>query len=174
MAIWFLLMLIGLPIVEISVFIEAGEHFGLLLTISGIFATAIIGMVVIRIQGLVVLSRAQESLKVERFPGREVFDGVCLLIAGAMLVTPGFVTDSFGFLLLIVPLRRWAGAQSWRYAEKRGFTQATTSTRWNLGSGSVIDGEFHEVDGEPDNTGKKTPPTHQLPSMKPEDGHRDS
>ena len=174
MAIWFLLMLIGLPIVEISIFIEASEHFGLLLTISGIFATAIIGMVVIRIQGLVVLSRAQESLKVERFPGREVFDGVCLLIAGAMLVTPGFVTDSFGFLLLIVPLRRWAGAQSWRYFEKRGFTQAATSTRWNLGSRSVIDGEFHEVDGGLDNTDKKTLPTHQLPNMKPEDGHCDS
>ena len=174
MAIWFLLILIGLPILEISVFIEAGEHFGLWLTISGIFATAIIGMVVIRMQGLVVLGRAQESLKVEQFPGREIFDGVCLLISGAMLVTPGFVTDSFGFLLLIVPLRRWAGAQSWRYAEKRGFTQTATSTRWNLGPGSVIDGEFHEVDGEPDSTSKKTPSTRQLPSTKHEDGGRDS
>ena len=174
MAIWFLLILIGLPIVEISVFIAAGEHFGLWLTISGIFATAIIGMVVIRMQGLVVLSRAQESLKVEQFPGREIFDGVCLLISGAMLVTPGFVTDSFGFLLLIVPLRRWAGGQSWRYAEKRGFTQAATGTRWNLGPGSVIDGEFHEVDGEPDSTSKKTPSTRQLPSTKHEDGGRDS
>jgi len=174
MAIWFLLILIGLPILEISVFIEAGEHFGLWLTISGIFATAIIGMVVIRMQGLVVLSHAQESLKVEQFPGREIFDGVCLLISGAMLVTPGFVTDSFGFLLLIVPLRRWAGAQSWRYAEKRGFTQTATSTRWNLGPGSVIDGEFHEVDGEPDSTSKKTPSTRQLRRTKHEDGGRDS
>ena len=174
MAIWFLLILIGLPIVEISVFIEAGEHFGLWLTISGIFATAFIGMLVIRMQGLVVVNRALESLKVEQFPRREIFDGVCLLIAGAMLITPGFLTDSFGFLLLIVPLRRWAGAQSWRYAEKRGFAQAATDTRCNPGSGSVIDGEFHEVDGEPDNSGKKASPTHQLPGMKPEDGRCDS
>ena len=174
MAIWFLLILIGLPVVEIFVFIEAGEHFGLWLTISGIFATAIIGMVVIRMQGLVVLSRAQESLKVERFPGREIFDGVCLLIAGAMLVTPGFVTDSFGFLLLITPLRRWAGAQSWRYVEKHIFAQAATGARWNIGSGSVIDGEFHEVDEELDNTSKKVSPTNQLPGMNPKDEHCDS
>ena len=91
-----------------------------------------------------------------------------------MLVTPGFVTDTFGFLLLIVPLRRWAGALSWRYTEKHGFKQAATNTRWNLGSESIIDGEFNEVDGEPRSAGKKTPPTHQLPSIKPEDGHRDS
>ena len=174
MAIWFLLILIGLPIVEIFVLIEAGEHFGLWLTISGIFATAIIGMFVIRIQGLVVLSRAQKSLKIDRFPGREIFDGVCLLIAGAMLVTPGFVTDFFGFLFLIVPLRRWAGTQSWRYAERRGFTQAANGTRWNLGSESVINGEFHEVDEGLDNTDKKVSPTHQLPGMKPEDEHCDS
>ena len=145
MALWILLFLIGTPIAEIAVFIEAGERFGLWPTVGGILATAALGMFIIRLQGLGVLQRAQENLQAERFPGQEIFDGVCLLIAGAMLITPGFITDSIGFLLLIVPLRRWAGAWAWRIAEKRGLNISGSNGMYRSTEGVVINGDFHDV-----------------------------
>jgi UPF0716 protein FxsA len=152
MALWFFLILIGMPIAEIAVFIEAGDRFGLWPTVGGIVATAVIGMAMIRMQGLTVLRRVQENLQAERFPAREIFDGLCLLIAGAMLVTPGFITDTFGFLLLVVPLRRMLGAIAWRQAEKRGFSVMPPGMgAGNPGAhdGTVIDGEFHDVSADP-------------------------
>ena len=148
MALLFFLILIGIPIAEIAVFIEAGDRFGLWPTVGGILATAAIGMAIIRMQGLTVLRRVQENLQAERFPGQEIFDGLCLFVAGAMLVTPGFITDTFGFLLLIVPLRRMLGGLAWRQAEKRGFSVMPPGVSpGNPGAhdGTVIDGEFHDV-----------------------------
>jgi UPF0716 protein FxsA len=154
MALLFLLVLIGTPVLEIAVFIEVGDRIGLWPTLAGILATAVIGMAVIRVQGLAVLARAQENLRAERFPALEIFDGVCLLLAGAMLITPGFVTDSFGFLLLIVPLRRVAGRLAWRYAEARGFTVAAASGAGASGGGpaadtTIIDVDYEDVTGTP-------------------------
>jgi len=152
MALLILLVLIGTPVLEIAVFIEVGERIGLWPTLAGIVLTAVIGMAVIRAQGLAVLARAQDNLKAERFPALEIFDGVCLLLAGAMLITPGFVTDTFGFLLLIVPLRRLAGRLAWRYAEARGFTVAGTGgpggPRPGWQGDGVIDGEFEDITGQ--------------------------
>lgn len=149
MALWFLLALIGIPIAEIAVFIEAGDRIGLWPTVFAIIATAAIGMTIIRIQGLAVLRRAQEQLQAEQFPGVEIFDGLCLLIAGGCLITPGFITDAFGFLLLIVPLRRWIGGWAWRYAERRGaFVSTVHAGRGQPEGGVIIDGDFQDVSAE--------------------------
>lgn len=104
-----ILIFIGVPIVEIALFIQAGDIFGLWPTLATIVATAIIGGALIRAQGLATINRARQSLDQGQAPVREVFTGICLLLAGALLMTPGFLTDSIGFLLLIPPVRRSLG-----------------------------------------------------------------
>lgn len=100
-----LLVFIVVPILEIMVFIRAGEWIGLWPTLAGVVLTAVIGAAIVRHQGLSTLASAQRSVGEGRFPVSEVFDGLCLIIAGAFLITPGFLTDSAGFLLLVPPVR---------------------------------------------------------------------
>lgn len=99
------LAFIVIPILEIIVFIQAGQLIGLWPTVAGVVLTAVIGAALVRHQGLSTIASAQRSLNEGRFPVEEVFDGLCLVLAGAFLITPGFVTDTVGFLLLVPPLR---------------------------------------------------------------------
>ncbi len=94
-----LVAMIGVPILEIIVFIEAGGYLGLWPTVGAVILTAIIGSALLRHQGLSTLARAQENLAAGRLPMTEVFDGLCIVIGGALLLTPGFITDTIGFLL---------------------------------------------------------------------------
>ena len=96
-----------LPILEIAVFIQVGGLIGLWPTLACIFATAIIGVAILRRQGFTVLRRAYEVTHAGQMPVAEAFDGFCLVIAGAFLLVPGFVTDAIGFLLLVPAVRRW-------------------------------------------------------------------
>jgi UPF0716 protein FxsA len=104
-----ILIFIGVPILEIALFIQAGDIFGLWPTLAAIVATAIIGGTLIRAQGLATIDRARRSVEQGQAPVHEVFTGLCLLLAGALLMTPGFLTDSVGFLLLVPPFRRSLG-----------------------------------------------------------------
>jgi UPF0716 protein FxsA len=104
-----ILIFIGVPILEIALFIQAGDIFGLWPTLAAIVATAIIGGALIRAQGLATIDRARRSVDQGQAPVHEVFTGICLLLAGALLMTPGFLTDSVGFLLLVPPFRRVLG-----------------------------------------------------------------
>lgn len=104
-----ILIFIGVPVLEIALFIQAGDIFGLWPTLAAIVATAIIGGALIRAQGLAAIGRARHSLDQGQAPVREAFTGICLLLAGALLMTPGFLTDSVGFLLLVPPVRRLLG-----------------------------------------------------------------
>jgi UPF0716 protein FxsA len=104
-----ILIFIGVPILEIALFIQAGDIFGLWPTLAAIVATAIIGGALIRAQGLATIDRARRSVDQGQAPVHEVFTGICLLLAGALLMTPGFLTDSVGFLLLVPPFRRSLG-----------------------------------------------------------------
>lgn len=107
-----ILIFVGVPILEIAVFIQAGKLFGLWPTLATVVVTAVVGVALLRAQGLATLSRARQQLDRGEIPISEVVSGVCLLIGGALLLTPGFITDALGFLLLIPPLRgilaRWA------------------------------------------------------------------
>ncbi len=144
-----LLAMIGVPIVEIAVFIEVGGRLGLWPTLATIVLTAMVGTALLRQQGLATLQRVHESLEANRFPMAEVFDGLCLLVAGALLLTPGFVTDAAG-LLLFVPAVRVALRQAFgRYLVASGRLDAWTEKPGPFASGgdddTVIDGEYHEV-----------------------------
>lgn len=109
------LVLLGLPIAEIAVFIVVGRHIGLLATLGLILLTAVIGSVLLRIQGFGLLARIRSETRAGRVPGRELVHGVMIMIAGILLVIPGFITDTLG-ILLFIPAVREAG---WRLLKDR-------------------------------------------------------
>ena len=150
--------LIGVPLIEIAVFIEVGGRIGLWPTLAMIFATAAIGTALLRYQGLSVLADARGAVERGELPVRALLDGVCLVVAGAFLLTPGFVTDAAGALLLITPIRRLLQAYALRWIAEHGhFTAAMRTER--RGDGSIIEGEFDEEDddGPPPRAGDLPP-----------------
>jgi UPF0716 protein FxsA len=158
-----LLAFIAVPIIEIAVFIEVGGWIGAPSTILMIVATAIIGTWLLRSQGLQTLQRAQESLNQNVFPVTEVFDGLCLLVAGGLLLTPGFVTDAIGFLLFVPAVRRLLRRAVWNHLSRSGqagvwvdadFTTGPGAQRGHDSGPTTIDGEFREIrrDDDPDDT----------------------
>ncbi len=148
-----LLVLIGVPIVEIAVFIQVGGWIGLAPTIATVVLTALVGTALLRHQGFATLMKVRESLAAGRLPMAEVFDGVCLLVAGILLLTPGFVTDAIGLLLFVPPLRaavrRWLAAyllSSGRvHAAPEGPGPRRDPSR-PPGGPTVIEGEYEEID----------------------------
>jgi UPF0716 protein FxsA len=106
MAVILLLAFLIVPIVEIGVFIEVGGALGLGPTLVIVVLTALAGTALLRAQGLATWKRAREAIERGEPPVNEVFDGVFLLVAGAFLLTPGFVTDTAGLLLFVPTLRR--------------------------------------------------------------------
>jgi UPF0716 protein FxsA len=95
------------PIIEIYLFLQVGERIGVGWTLLLVVLTAVIGVWLLRIQGLSTLTRAQRRLQENELPAREMLEGVALVVAGAFLLTPGFATDTLGFLLLLPPTRIW-------------------------------------------------------------------
>ena len=102
----FLLILVGAPLVELYVLIEVGSEIGALPTILLSIFTAILGAYLVRLQGVSVLVRVQNSLARGEAPALEMLEGAMIMMSGVMLLFPGFITDIFGFLVLVPPLRR--------------------------------------------------------------------
>lgn len=105
MALLLVLAFIVVPLIELFVIIQVGQAIGLVPTIILLFLDAVLGAVLLRSQGRAVWRRFNLALSERRMPHREVFDGVLVIVGGALLLTPGFVTDVFGLLLLIPPSR---------------------------------------------------------------------
>lgn len=93
------------PIVEIGIFIAVGNSIGLLPTLVGVVITAVLGSFIIRQQGLSLITEIQQLMGAGTLPARQIADGLMLAISGALLLTPGFFTDFFGFLLLVPAFR---------------------------------------------------------------------
>ena len=94
-----------IPIIEIYLLIEIGSMFGALTAVALVILTGFLGAFLARMQGLQTLYRIQESLREGRMPSGELLDALLIVIAGRGLLTPGFLTDSAGFLLLIPATR---------------------------------------------------------------------
>ena len=94
-----------IPIIEIYLLIEIGSMFGALTAVALVILTGFLGAFLARMQGLKTLYRIQESLREGRMPSGELLDALLIVIAGLVLLTPGFLTDSAGFLLLIPATR---------------------------------------------------------------------
>ena len=99
------LLFIVVPIAELYVIIQVGQWIGVLPTLAILLADALLGSWLLRHQGLAAWRRFNAALDERRFPGREVADGVMVVVGGTLLLTPGFITDIAGLLLLIPPTR---------------------------------------------------------------------
>ncbi len=144
----FLLFLL-VPLIEIGVFIEVGGLIGLLPTLGLILLTAVLGTWQLRAQGLSTLARARQQMEQGQLPAQELYNGFCLIIAGALLLTPGFVTDAVGFALFVPAFRRLLRHLIAQRIRMRA--EVRMRQQGNRGSSTVIDGEFREVpdDHEP-------------------------
>ena len=162
-----LAVLIGVPLIEIGLFIEIGGFIGLWPTLGLVILTAVIGSWQLRAQGLATLARGRQQLDRGELPTRELFDGFCLVIAGALLLTPGFMTDTVGLALFVPPFR-----DTLRQFLANRMKAATETRVWvdgeevhpgqrRPGGGRVIEGEYRDVSDPSDDdndAGNGAPP----------------
>ena len=102
---WLLLLLIFVPAVEIGVFIWVGSYIGPLWVVGLIVCTGILGITLAKQQGMQTLRRAQWLMSQGKAPGKEIVNGICILVGGIFLLAPGFVSDTIG-LFLVLPFTR--------------------------------------------------------------------
>lgn len=102
---WLILILL-FPLIEISVFMDVGAAIGVGATLLLTIGSAIWGIAMVRLQGMDTWMRMQKTMSQGETPAYEMFEGTLLLVAGMLLLIPGFVTDSIGIILLIPPLRK--------------------------------------------------------------------
>ncbi len=150
------LAFIAVPLLELVILIKVGEIIGIGATILLVISTAVIGVSLLKRQGLAALGRARETVEAGEFPVESVVDGACLLVAGAFLLTPGLLTDTVGFSLLVPGLRR--ALARWLFnkfsfsshVQGHGFGEGASSAPRHDGtttsSGPVIEGEFEDID----------------------------
>lgn len=117
----FLLVLIFIivPIAELYVIIQVGEAIGTIPTLVLLLLDALLGSMLLRHQGRAAWVRFNRAIAEGRLPHKEVFDGVLIILGGALLITPGFITDIFGLVLLIPPTRAIVRAISSRIVRRR-------------------------------------------------------
>jgi UPF0716 protein FxsA len=153
-------ILVAVPIIEIALFIEVGGWLGLSPTIGIVVLTAAIGTVLLRAQGLATVGELQRRLEAGENPGPTLAHGAMILIAGVLLLTPGFFTDAVGFALLTPPVRQAAirFARSRMKVSHTGFHMHTRQHRRPAPSDTgpgMVEGEYEVV--EPDD--EKAPGT---------------
>ncbi|MDR7073763.1 FxsA family protein [Fictibacillus barbaricus] len=101
-----LFLFILVPAIEVGLFIAAGKYIGFPVTILIIFLTGIIGAYLAKREGLETIKKVQSQIQNGQMPADAVLDGACILIGGALLLAPGFLTDIMGFSLLFPPFRK--------------------------------------------------------------------
>ena len=142
------LILIIVPIIEITLFVQIGGAIGLGWTLLVILATAMLGARAIRRQGIDALARAQAQMATGKPPVGEIVHGVLILMAGILLLTPGFMTDALGFLLLFPPTRLFVLELAAGFILPKlfsGFSVRRGSTQ-NPADAKIIDGDYRVED----------------------------
>jgi len=135
----FLLLLIGIPILEIYLFIKIGSQIGAFNTISLIFITAFLGILYARYEGFNTIKSGMSQLIKNEMPIYEIISGATLAFAAMLLILPGFATDVFGLLIIFPPTRR--------------FLIKKLSTKYpseNKRKQDFINGEFEDIDEDND------------------------
>ena len=141
---WLLIAFIAVPLIEIALFVKVGGLIGLWPTLAIVLATAVAGTSLIRWQGASTMREIQASFRDMRDPTAPLANGALILIAGVLLLSPGFLTDTLGLLLLLPPVRRVVIRQiSGRLAMRAG--PGWTETR-NPHRPDVIEGEYEVID----------------------------
>lgn len=142
------LIVIIVPIIEITLFVQIGGAIGLGWTLLVILATAMLGAHAIRRQGIDALARAQTQMATGKPPVGEIVHGVLILMAGILLLTPGFMTDALGFLLLFPATRLLVLELAAGFILPKlfsGFSVRRGSTQ-NPADAKIIDGDYRVED----------------------------
>ncbi len=134
------ILFLVVPLAELAVLIWVGQWIGLWQTIALVLAISLVGAWLVKRAGVRAFVRIQESLQQGRIPGPELVDGLLVLVAGALLLTPGLLTDALGFLLLTPPLRVLMRRGLIRYFRKRLVVVMPVPTQDN-----VMDAPWREV-----------------------------
>lgn len=145
---WLLAIFIAVPLIEIALFIQIGGWLTLWPTLAIVILTALLGTTLVRHQGRSVLDDLRRSLNDLRDPSEPLAHGAMILLAGALLVTPGFMTDAMGLALLVPKVREWA------FRRLRGtvtIISAGGPRQWGggpsaEGHGDVIEGDYQAQD----------------------------
>lgn len=139
---WLFIPFVLVPIIEIALFIQVGGAIGLWLTLGIVVLTALAGTLLVRAQGLATLRDLQRSLRGGGDPVGPIANAALILVAGVLLLTPGFFTDAVGFALLLPPVRavviKWGAARISAMAARQAMQ----------GSEQTIDGAYQVLDPE--------------------------
>jgi UPF0716 protein FxsA len=146
MGVLLLLLFIVVPIAELAVIIQVGEHIGVWWTIAILIADSILGAMLMRSQGRATWRRFNVTLQSGRPPAREVLDGVLVIFGGALLLTPGFLTDILGIVFLLPPTRAVARRLLVRRYAGRMIAAATRGRPRPTDVPADVEGRAYEVD----------------------------
>ena len=139
------------PIIEIALFIQVGDAIGMWPTLGIVILTAFLGTWLVRTQGRMALQQLQASFSTMKDPTEPLVHGAMILVAGVLLLTPGFFTDAVGFALLLPPVRMAV----FRFLRGRINIQGfQTGPRPGFPGDDIIDGDFGEVQPTNPTTGK--------------------
>ncbi len=143
-----LLLFLLIPMLEIYLLIKVGGIIGALPTVFIVIFTAVLGAWLLRIQGFSTLARVQSVVAQGGIPAMELLEGAVLLLAGALLLTPGFFTDAIGFICLVPSLRRALIRRLLKNFTVTGFggPQGPQGPTSGQGGSRTIEGEFHRED----------------------------
>ena len=133
-----LLIILGIPIIEIYLFIKIGSQIGAFNTISLIFITAFLGIIYARYEGFNTLRSGISQIVRNESPVYEIISGAALAFAALLLILPGFATDLIGLLIIFPPTRKLI------------FKKVSTKQKTNIKEQDFINGEFEEIDDEND------------------------
>jgi len=134
----FLLLLIGVPIIEIYLFIKIGSQIGAFYTISLIFITAFFGVIYAKYEGFNTLRSGMSQMVKNELPAYEIVSGAALAFAALLLILPGFATDFIGLLIIFPPSRKLI------------FKKVSNKQKSNKKNQDFINGEFEDIDDEND------------------------
>ena len=134
----FLLLIIGIPIVEIYLFIKVGSQIGAFNTISLIFITAFLGIIYARYEGFNTLKSGMSQVVKNELPVYEIVSGAALAFAALLLILPGFATDLIGLLIIFPPTRKLI------------LKKVSNKQNKNIKKKHYIDGEYEDIDDEND------------------------
>ena len=150
----FFLFFIIIPLIEVMLFITIGKYIGLWNTIIIIIITGIIGAILVKSQGITILNKALEEIKSNKIPILSIFEGIAILIAGAFLLTPGFLTDTLGCILLIPKTRNLIISYITTHLKKRTVykEKSTYYPDEEDKKNKIFEGDYEEID---DNKKKK-------------------
>lgn len=146
---WLIAFILAVPLIEIALFVTVGGWLTLLPTLAIVLGTGVLGVIILRLQGLQAMADMQAALRNMQSPVSPLAHGGLIMAAGILLILPGFLTDTLGILLLIPLVRR--GVIAGIAGRIRGNSAAAKAADWRDAAHSryddeVIDAEFSEVE----------------------------